>query len=141
VTTARSGFAVRGVIEGFYGNPWTRQQRLELVEFIAARGMNTFVYGPKDDPLVRRAWRDPYRGDDLDRLAELVERCRRNDVEMVYCARRPGQDVPRASSLRRRHKDRGDPGPPSPDQRRGHSPDAHDEAARAASPSGLAAAA
>jgi len=74
---AASPFAVRGVIEGFYGNPWTRQQRLDLVEFIAARGMNTFVYGPKDDPLVRRAWRAPYQGDDLARLAELVERCQR----------------------------------------------------------------
>ena len=82
---AASPFAVRGVIEGFYGNPWTRQQRLDLVEFIAARGMNTFVYGPKDDPLVRRAWRAPYQGDDLARLAELVERCQRLGVDFVYC--------------------------------------------------------
>ena len=82
---AQSGFAIRGVIEGFYGNPWTRQQRLDLIEFIAARGMNTFIYGPKDDPLVRRAWRDPYQGDDLDRMAELIERCKRHGVELVYC--------------------------------------------------------
>ena len=29
------------------------------------RGMNTFVYGPKDDPLVRRDWRSAYDGDAL----------------------------------------------------------------------------
>ncbi len=71
--TAPSPFAVRGVIEGFYGNPWTHEQRLELIRFIAARGMNTFVYAPKDDPLVRRDWRAPYDGRPSSRrLAELV---------------------------------------------------------------------
>ena len=78
-------FAVRGVIEGFYGNPWTHEQRLDLIEFMAARGMDTFVYAPKDDPLVRREWRSPYRGEDLDRLTELVEHCARRDIDLVYC--------------------------------------------------------
>jgi hyaluronoglucosaminidase len=41
-----SPFAIRGVIEGFYGNPWTQEQRLDCIRFIGARGMNTFVYGP-----------------------------------------------------------------------------------------------
>ncbi len=82
---AATPFAVRGVIEGFYGNPWTREQRLELVEFLSAHGMNTFVYTPKDDPLVRRAWREAYTGDDLQRLTELLERCAAHGVEFVYC--------------------------------------------------------
>ena len=55
-----SPFAIRGVIEGFYGHPWSHEQRLRLIDFLAARGMNTFVYSPKDDPLVRRDWRLPY---------------------------------------------------------------------------------
>jgi len=80
-----SPFAVRGVIEGFYGRPWTHEQRLDLIEFIAARGMNTFVYAPKDDPLVRREWRSAYGGPDLERLAELVAHGRRHAVEIVYC--------------------------------------------------------
>ena len=82
---AATPFAVRGVIEGFYGNPWTREQRLELIEFLAAHGMNTFVYAPKDDPLVRRAWREAYTGDDLQRLTALVERCNAQGVDLVYC--------------------------------------------------------
>jgi hyaluronoglucosaminidase len=80
-----SPFAVRGVIEGFYGRPWSHAQRLELVEFIAHRGMNTFVYAPKDDPLVRRHWRLPYSGSDLERLSELAATCRDHGVELVYC--------------------------------------------------------
>ena len=89
---AGSPFQIRGVVEGFYGNPWTHEQRLELVEFIAQRGMNTFVYTPKDDPFVRRRWREPYSVQDLARLGELVEHCRRHDVELVYCVS-PGLSI------------------------------------------------
>ena len=80
-----SPFAVRGVIEGFYGRPWTHEQRLGLIGFIGARGMNTFVYAPKDDPLVRREWRSAYNGPDLERLAQLVAHGQRHAVEVVYC--------------------------------------------------------
>jgi len=80
-----SPFRVRGVIEGFYGPPWSHDQRLNLVEFLAERGMNTFVYAPKDDPLVRHDWRSPYAGDELARLAELVTQCNRHGMDLVYC--------------------------------------------------------
>lgn len=80
-----SPFEIRGIVEGFYGPPWTDEQRLEIVEFIGARGMNTFVYAPKDDPLVRRDWRSPYGGADRARLARLAERSAANGVDLVFC--------------------------------------------------------
>jgi len=79
-----SPFAVRGVIEGFYGNPWTQTQRLAMVDWLADHGMNTFVYGPKDDPLVRRYWRDAYEGEALERLRELADRCAERGIDLVY---------------------------------------------------------
>lgn len=82
---AGSPFAIRGVIEGFYGRPWTHEQRLGLIPFLAQRGMNTFVYAPKDDPLVRRDWRVPYDGEWLGRLRELVERCRTHGLTFAWC--------------------------------------------------------
>jgi hyaluronoglucosaminidase len=85
VTGPGSPFAVRGVVEGYYGRPWTHEQRLELIEFIAARGMNTFVYAPKDDALVRREWRTPYDGAERARLSELVERGGAHGVDLVFC--------------------------------------------------------
>jgi hyaluronoglucosaminidase len=91
-TPSASPFAVRGVIEGYYGRPWTHQQRLDLIDFIGARGMNAFVYGPKDDPLVRRDWRVAYDGEALARLGELVERCRANGMGLTYCIS-PGLDI------------------------------------------------
>ncbi|MEO6532041.1 MAG: protein O-GlcNAcase [Pseudolysinimonas sp.] len=78
-------FALRGIVEGFYGRPWTHEQRLDMIEFIADRGMNTFVYSPKDDPLVRRDWRQPYSGAELERLSELAASCRLHGLDFVYC--------------------------------------------------------
>lgn len=83
--SARSPFAVRGVIEGFYGPPWTHEQRLDLIGFLADRGMNTFVYSPKDDPLVRHHWRNPYAGAELARLSELIARCADRGMSFMYC--------------------------------------------------------
>jgi hyaluronoglucosaminidase len=80
-----SPFRIRGVIEGFYGRPWTHDQRLRLIDFLAARGMNTFVYAPKDDPLVRRDWRRAYDGPALGQLTEMVERCRAVGMQLVWC--------------------------------------------------------
>ena len=87
-----SPFAIRGVIEGFYGNPWTHAQRLECIRYIGARGMNTFVYGPKDDPLVRRRWREPYADEALARLTDLVTAGADAGVEVVY-AISPGLSI------------------------------------------------
>ncbi len=78
-------FEIRGVIEGFYGHPWSHQQRLEIIDFLGARGMNEFMYSPKDDPLLREQWRDPYDGAELERLTELVQRCQANGMEMTWC--------------------------------------------------------
>jgi hyaluronoglucosaminidase len=87
-----SPFAIRGVIEGFYGHPWTHGQRLRLIDFLAARGMTTFVYSPKDDPLVREHWRVPYGADALGQLAELVARCRDQGMELAWCVS-PGLSI------------------------------------------------
>lgn len=78
-----SPFQVRGVIEGFYGNPWTHDQRLAMVDWMAAHDLTTFVHGPKDDPLVRRRWREPYSGGAEARLRELAGRCQARGVQLV----------------------------------------------------------
>ena len=87
-----SPFAVRGMIEGFYGNPYTHAQRLALIDFLAGHGFDTFVYGPKDDPLLRARWRDSYTGDDLARIGELIERCHVQGLRFVH-AISPGLSI------------------------------------------------
>ena len=57
-----------GVIEGFYGKPWTRAERFELFDWMAAWGLNTYVYAPKDDLHHRALWREPYSAADAGEL-------------------------------------------------------------------------
>jgi hyaluronoglucosaminidase len=83
---------VRGVIEGFYGPPWTHAERLDLIEFCGREGLNTWVHAPKDDPYHRKLWREPYPDADLERLAELVRAAALQEVELAY-ALAPGLDV------------------------------------------------
>ena len=63
---------VQGIIEGFYGRPWTWAERAEVMAWCHARGMTHYVYAPKDDPLHRHQWRDPYPDAELDGFAGLV---------------------------------------------------------------------
>jgi hyaluronoglucosaminidase len=74
----------RGVVEGFYGTPWSHEQRLATLDYLGAHRMNTYVYAPKGDPLLRREWRRSYTEDELAELAQLVRHARRNRVDLVY---------------------------------------------------------
>jgi hyaluronoglucosaminidase len=73
-------FHLRGVIEGFYGKPWSEDQRLDMIEFLAVHRFNTFLYAPKDDPFLRDRWREPHADDALRRLRSTITRCHDNDV-------------------------------------------------------------
>ncbi len=83
---------MRGIIEGFYGPPWTRAARLEMLEFVAARSMNAYVYAPKSDPMHRDRWREPYDTGSLNHFAELAEYGRKHDVRFGF-AISPGLDI------------------------------------------------
>lgn len=79
---ASNAFAIRGVIEGFYGTPWTEEQRLDMVECIGRWGMNTFVYSPKDDPFLREDWAKPFDDEILGRLRRLIAQCQASGVTL-----------------------------------------------------------
>lgn len=83
----------RGVVEGFYGTPWSHEVRLSLIDFYGKNKLNTYIYGPKDDPYHSSPnWRKPYPPEQAARLRELVEACRRNFVDFVW-AIHPGKDI------------------------------------------------
>lgn len=60
-----------GVIEGFYGRDWTLPERLMVMGWMQAAGMDTYIHGPKDDVHVRARWRTPYAPAQLAALANL----------------------------------------------------------------------
>ncbi len=83
----------RGVVEGFYGTPWSHEVRLSLIDFYGKFKMNTYVYGPKDDPYHSSPdWRKPYPTDEAEKIRELTEACCRNHVDFVW-AIHPGKDI------------------------------------------------
>ncbi|MFI6879982.1 beta-N-acetylglucosaminidase domain-containing protein [Streptomyces sp. NPDC050400] len=83
---------LRGVIEGFYGTPWSHQARLDQLDDYGRHKMNIYVYSPKDDPYLRAKWRDAYPADQLAQLKELVDGARAHHVEFTY-ALSPGLSV------------------------------------------------
>ncbi len=80
------------MIEGFYGPPWTPAARTDVVEHLAARGMNAYVYAPKSDPKHRDRWREPYDPAELDDFAELAACCARVGTRLGF-AISPGLDI------------------------------------------------
>lgn len=83
----------RGVVEGFYGTPWSHQARLSQLKFYGKNKMNTYIYGPKDDPYHSSPnWRLPYPEKEAAQLRELVTVANRNEVDFVW-AIHPGQDI------------------------------------------------
>lgn len=84
---------LRGVVEGFYGEPWSHQVRLSLIDYYGRNKLNEYVYGPKDDPYHSSPnWRKPYPADQARNIHELVEACKRNRVDFVW-AIHPGKDI------------------------------------------------
>jgi protein O-GlcNAcase / histone acetyltransferase len=81
-----------GVIEGFYGQPWTQSERLELFDWMAAWDLNTYVYAPKDDLHHRALWREPYVATEAGRLRELIEAGAARNLRFVY-GLSPGSDI------------------------------------------------
>ncbi|KAJ5806783.1 beta-N-acetylglucosaminidase-domain-containing protein [Penicillium riverlandense] len=84
--------SIRGSIEGFYGVPWSHQARLDQLVFYGKHKMNTYVYTPKDDPLLRAKWRTLYNGTAYTQLKELVKTANTNHVDFTF-ALSPGLDV------------------------------------------------
>jgi hyaluronoglucosaminidase len=83
---------IRGVIEGFYGAPWSHEERLDLIAFCGGEGLDTWVHAPKDDRYHRAQWADPYPEPELERLGGLVAAARRHGVGFAY-AIAPGLSI------------------------------------------------
>ncbi|WP_406837294.1 beta-N-acetylglucosaminidase domain-containing protein [Streptomyces sp. AHU1] len=84
------GTAARGVTEGFYGSPWTPEQRLAQLDFLGRTKQNRYVYAPGDDLFRQARWREPYPAGERARFRDLAERARRNHVTLTWAVA-PGQ--------------------------------------------------
>lgn len=74
----------RGIIEGYYGIPYSNEDIMSLMEFGSDFKMNTFIYAPKDDPYHNSQWRQPYPQETLDGLKEVIEKGVETKLGFVY---------------------------------------------------------
>lgn len=81
-----------GIVEGFYGPPWSHEDRLSMIKFLGEQGFNQYCYGPKDDPWHRDQWREPYPADAFARIGELIAACAGANVDFIY-ALHPGFSI------------------------------------------------
>ncbi|MDQ3707828.1 MAG: protein O-GlcNAcase [Actinomycetota bacterium] len=77
-------FPIRGVVEGYYGPPRSWVARERSVDFMADRGLNAYLYAPKNEPLHRARWREPYLPEEQARFAAFDARCRDGGVDFVF---------------------------------------------------------
>lgn len=81
-----------GVIEGFYGPPWSIPEREQLFSWMVQSGLNAYLYAPKDDLHHRQIWRELYSADRARELASLIERAQKSGISFCYGIA-PGLDI------------------------------------------------
>ncbi|KAK0083408.1 hypothetical protein PV325_008833 [Microctonus aethiopoides] len=91
-TNTKNGNFICGVVEGFYGRPWTTEQRKDLFQKMKKWGMDSYLYAPKDDYKHRAYWRDLYTVEEAEHLTGLITAARESGITFYY-ALSPGLDI------------------------------------------------
>ena len=76
----------RGFIEGYYGIPWSNEDRISLMEFGGEFKMTAYVFAPKDDPYHTSKWRELYPAEDLEGIKEMVAAGEASKCRFVWTA-------------------------------------------------------
>ena len=84
--------AVRGLTEGFYGQPWSREDRLAQIDFLGRTKQNRYLYAAGDDPYRQARWRDPYPAARRADFRALAERAAASHVTLGWAVA-PGQSM------------------------------------------------
>ena len=71
---------ISGVIEGFYGPPWTHDDRLAWIDRLCTWGMTHYVWAAKQEPRHRDDWAAPFTDDELVGFGELARRTEHGGV-------------------------------------------------------------
>ncbi|MFD5071988.1 beta-N-acetylglucosaminidase domain-containing protein [Streptomyces sp. NPDC058369] len=84
--------AVRGLTEGFYGQPWSQEERLAQIDFLGRTKQNRYLYAAGDDPYRQARWRDPYPAGRRAGFRALAERAAASHVALGWAVA-PGQSM------------------------------------------------
>ena len=60
-----------GIVEGFYGTPWSDEDRRFSAERLKDLGGSFYIYAPKGDPFLRKRWTEAYPAAQAEKLRAL----------------------------------------------------------------------
>lgn len=63
-----------GVCECFFGPSWSLAKRFDWATYLAQKKMNFFLYGPKEDPYLRKRWTEDWSAEYQNKLSDLVQK-------------------------------------------------------------------
>lgn len=84
--------AFRGLIEGYYGFPWSWSEKADLLQFGSDYKMNKIVYAPKNDPYHTTKWKDLYPSveadseNNIDNVTIAAQTARKYKADLVWTA-------------------------------------------------------
>jgi hyaluronoglucosaminidase len=65
-----------GIIEGYYGTPWSWDARARVIATLKPHGYAFYIYAPKADAFLRKRWRESHPAESAAALRALSQRCR-----------------------------------------------------------------
>ncbi|MFK7852546.1 MAG: beta-N-acetylglucosaminidase domain-containing protein [Granulosicoccus sp.] len=74
---------VQGYAEGYYGRLLDWDERLALLDALAAAGQNVYYYAPKEDARHRLQWRTPYDAQWRSSFASFCDQARSRHISVV----------------------------------------------------------
>lgn len=98
----------RGVVEGYYGVPYSAEVTKDLFRFMARYKLNNYMYGAKSDPYHSQYWNSPYpetitkEQEEIgyltqDMLRDIASESHRNKVNFIW-AIHPGSSFTNSSN-------------------------------------------
>ena len=99
----------RGLVEGYYGYPYSIDVKKDLMRFMMRYKMNTYLYGAKSDPYHSNYWKNPYPTSitaeqkkngwlSQDMIREIAEESHQTKVNFIW-AIHPGNDFIYSSTV------------------------------------------
>ncbi len=77
-------FRYRGIVEGFYYDPWSWEDRKDILEFMSLFKMNAYIYAPKDDPYHCEKWHIKYPSEIKENLKKIIKKAEDLGIEFIF---------------------------------------------------------
>ena len=71
MATTNKPVFLKGIVEGFYGRPWSFDTRLAYAKALPLMGLDSYLYCPKSDPYLRKKWHQAWPTQEFAQLKSL----------------------------------------------------------------------